>query len=82
KGSFSVPWQEALRPIAGVLLKDRHFHLADHGIVDQSGVRSRLERLNVGLDCNEYQLRQIILLELWLRNRAADGLAGQVPRAA
>jgi len=40
--------------------------------VDGDSVRSRLERLSVGLECNESQLRQIILLELWLRNRG-DG---------
>jgi hypothetical protein len=28
-----------------------------------------LERLSAGLDCNEVQLRQIILLEFWLRHR-------------
>ncbi|HET6977397.1 MAG TPA: asparagine synthase-related protein [Pyrinomonadaceae bacterium] len=82
KCSFSGPWQEALRPLAHLLLNDRHFHLVDHGIVDRASVRSRLERLCVGLDCNEYQLRQIIMLELWLRNRVADGLAGHLRRAA
>ncbi|HEX6717937.1 MAG TPA: asparagine synthase-related protein [Pyrinomonadaceae bacterium] len=82
KGSFSAPWQEAIRPIAHTLLKTNQFQLVDRGVIDHASVRSRLERLCGGLDCNEYQLRQIILLELWLRNRAADGLSRQMLRAA
>jgi len=39
--------------------------------VERDSLRARLERLCLGLDCNESQLRQIILLELWLRNRAS-----------
>lgn len=34
--------------------------------MDRASVLSRLERLSVGLECNQGQLRQIILLELWL----------------
>jgi hypothetical protein len=30
-----------------------------------------LERFTQGLDCNEFQLRMIILFEFWLRNRVA-----------
>lgn len=81
KGLFNAPWQEALRPIASVLLKERQLNLVERGFVDGASVRSRLERLSVGLDCNESQLRQIILLELWLRNRA-NGEVRQVLRAA
>jgi hypothetical protein len=70
KGAFNVPWQQALRPLARVLLNSGRFHLVERGFVDCASVRSRLERLCAGLDCNEHQLRNIILLELWLRNRA------------
>ena len=80
KGSFNAPWQEALRPVAHMLLTAKQLHVVERGIVDRSSVRSRLERLCAGLDCNEHQLRQIILLELWLRSREEDGL--QVLRAA
>ena len=71
KGVFNAPWQEALRPLARVLLEAKQLHLVDLGIVDHASVRSRLERLCVGLDCNASQLRQIVLLELWLHNRDA-----------
>jgi len=70
KGSFNAPWQEASKPIARTLLKAKKLHSVEHGFIDRDSVRTRLERLCLGLDCNESQLRQIILLELWLRNRA------------
>jgi len=82
KGVFNAPWQKALRPLARVLLKARQLYLVESGFVDRTSVLSRLERLSSGLDCNESQLRQIILLELWLRNRADGRLSGQVLRAA
>jgi asparagine synthase (glutamine-hydrolysing) len=76
KGSFGPPWQEALRPLARVLLKARQFHLVEMGIVDRASVVSRLQRLSAGLDCNESQLRQIVLFEMWLRNRAMADCPG------
>jgi len=82
KGSFNAPWQEALRPLARALLKAKKLHTVERGFVDRESVRSRLERLCLGLDCNEPQLRQIILLELWLRNRENHEQAGQVLKAA
>jgi asparagine synthase (glutamine-hydrolysing) len=82
KGSFSAPWQDALPQLARVLLHAKQLHLAERGVVDHTNVRSRLERLCHGLDCNEYQLRQIILLELWLRSRENVGLGGQLLQAA
>jgi asparagine synthase (glutamine-hydrolysing) len=81
KGSFSAPWQEGLRPLARGLLKARQFHLVGRGFVDRASLLSRLERFCVGLECNEHQLRQIIMLELWLRNRA-DGEVSRQARAA
>jgi Asparagine synthase (glutamine-hydrolyzing) len=82
KGLFNIPWQEALRPLAHALLKEKKLHLTERRIVDQASLRSRLERLCLGRECNESQLRQIILLELWLRNRATETPAGQVFKAA
>ena len=81
KGSFNAPWQAASRPLARALLKVKKLHSVDRGFVDQTSLRTRLERLCLGLDCNESQLRQIILLELWLRNRA-DSESRQFLRAA
>ena len=68
KGSFNAPWQKASRPLAHALLKTKKLHCVERGFVEHTSLRSRLERLSLGLDCNESQLRQIILLELWLRN--------------
>jgi asparagine synthase (glutamine-hydrolysing) len=68
KGSFNAPWQHALRPLAHALLKTKKLHSVERGFVNRDSLRGRLERLCRGLDCNESQLRQIILLELWLRN--------------
>jgi len=82
KGSFNAPWREALRPLARALLKAKKLHTVERGFVDRESLRGRLERLCLGLDCNESQLRQIILLELWLRNRANHEQAGQVLKAA
>lgn len=82
KGSFSAPWQEASRPLARALLNANKLHSVERGFVDGESVRARLERLCLGLDCNESQLRQIILLELWLRDRANRERTGQVLRAA
>jgi len=81
KGSFNAPWQEASKPLARTLLNAKKLHSVEHGFVDRDSVRTRLERLCLGLDCNESQLRQIILLELWLRNRGHEQ-AGQVLKAA
>ncbi|HEU4713233.1 MAG TPA: asparagine synthase-related protein [Pyrinomonadaceae bacterium] len=72
KCSFSAPWQEASRPLARALLSANTLYSVELGFVDQASVRARLERLCRGLDCNESQLRQVILLELWLRARAHD----------
>lgn len=82
KGLFNAPWQEALRPLAHALLKAGQLHVVERGFVDRTSVLSRLQRLSAGLDCNESQLRNIILLELWLRNRAEGGLAAVEPGVA
>jgi hypothetical protein len=76
KGLFNAPWQEALRPRARDLMKARQLQLVERGFVDRTSVLKRLERLSAGLECNEFQLRQIILLELWLRNRERGGRPG------
>jgi asparagine synthase (glutamine-hydrolysing) len=70
KGSFNAPWQQATRPLAHALLKTKKLHTVERGFVDRDSLRARLVRHCLGLDCNESQLRQIMLLELWLRNRA------------
>jgi asparagine synthase (glutamine-hydrolysing) len=79
---FNTPWQAALRPLARMLAGAKHLHVVERGFVDHVSLCSRLERLCRGLDCNEYQLRQIIMLELWLRNRASDEPAKHMLPAA
>ena len=79
KGFFNAPWQEALRPLAQALLQFGNLHSVERGFVDRDSVLSRLQRLSTGLDCNESQLRNIVLLELWLRNRAeGESKAGEL----
>jgi hypothetical protein len=82
KGLFHAPMREALRPLAIDLLKWRQLQLVERGFVDRASVLSRLERLAAGLECNETQLQQIILLELWLRNRGQSLSAGAASQAA
>jgi asparagine synthase (glutamine-hydrolysing) len=77
KGLFNLPWQEALRPLALSLLRTGKLHLDERGYVDRESVLSRLQRLSTGLDCNEAQLRYIVLLEFWLCNRAENGFGGK-----
>ena len=72
KGLFDLPWQEALRPLADYLLRSGELQLVARGYLDRGSILSRLQRLAIGLDCNHSQLRNIIVLELWLRNRCDD----------
>jgi asparagine synthase (glutamine-hydrolysing) len=69
KGLFGAPWHEALLPMAHDLLQSRTLQVIERGFVDRTSFVSRLERLTAGSDCNEAQLRNIVLLEFWLRNR-------------
>lgn len=82
KGLFNTPWQEALRPLAHLLLQSGRLHLVERGFLDRTSVLSRLQRLSAGLDCNLSQLRQIMLLELWLRNHREGRFAEQRHRVA
>jgi asparagine synthase (glutamine-hydrolysing) len=68
KASFSGTFLQSLRPAARALLEQsRPLLLAEHGYVDASKVRARLDRMTHSLSCGEHQLRQIVLLEHWLR---------------
>ena len=70
KGLFGAPWIEALRPLAASLLRSSSWQVVEHGWIDRASFASRLQKLTRGLDCNEPQLRQIIILECWLRSHA------------
>ena len=69
KSLFGAAYFRSLKPIADSLLKDRRWQVVERGWVDATTFGSRLHQLREGLDCNEPQLRQVILLECWLRNR-------------
>lgn len=71
KDLFDSVFLESLRPIARSFLKaPRQLQVVERGYVDPHDLTTRLERLSNSLECNEPQLRQIILLELWLRGKA------------
>jgi hypothetical protein len=82
KGLFHAPMREALRPLSQSLLKVRELQLVERGLLDRASVVSRLGRFSAGLDCNETQLQQIILLELWLRNHGLKRSSGVASQAA
>ena len=77
KGLFNLPWQEALVPLARILLSAKELHLVDRGFVDRASLLPRLQRLSLGLDCNLDQMRYVILLELWLRRRMENQRIGR-----
>ena len=71
KDAFTGVFLESLRPLAGEMLKQpRRLQVVERGYVDSVSLKKRLELISHSLDCNEPQLRQIILLEFWLRSRA------------
>jgi asparagine synthase (glutamine-hydrolysing) len=72
KSLFGTPWFQALAPVARHLLASRRWEVVERGWVDADSLTARLQRLMVGLDCNEPQLRNIILLEYWLRHRKEE----------
>ena len=69
KGLFSSSYFKAFRPLAVSLLQARRWRVVERGWIDRESFASRLERLSRGIECNQQQLRQILLLEYWLRNR-------------
>ena len=69
KSLFSSSYFKAFRPLAVSLLQARRWRVVERGWIDRESLASRLEHLSRGLECNQQQLRQILLLEYWLRNR-------------
>ena len=70
KDAFGGVFLDSLRPLAqGLLKQPESLQVVERGYVDVENLKKRLEQLSHSLDCNEPQLRQIILLELWLRGR-------------
>ena len=69
KGLFGSLYLKAFRPLAAKLLRARRWRVVERGWIERASLTSRLERLTRGLACEQHQLRQILLLEYWLRNR-------------
>ena len=62
----------ALIPLAKAMLtQPALIEIVARGFVDRKSLLARLERFTQGVDCNQSQLRNVILFEFWLRNRAA-----------
>jgi asparagine synthase (glutamine-hydrolysing) len=85
KASYNPVFRSALLPMATALLKTpRKIELVERGLVDRASLLARLEKFRQGLDCNETQLRQVLLFEFWLRKRpdiAAPADAAACPPA-
>jgi asparagine synthase (glutamine-hydrolysing) len=75
KGSYTGIFLESVRPAAQAMLTDSKLLVVEHGYVDPVDVRERLQRITQSLNCNEPQLRQIVLLEFWLRARSKRSVA-------
>jgi asparagine synthase (glutamine-hydrolysing) len=70
KAAFGAVYRQALLPLAAEALRDTaKMRAVESGFIDRDSVTERLRAFVNGLDCNESQLRQIILFEFWLRNR-------------
>ena len=74
KTIYERVFRQALVPMAAELLqRPGEMRMVESGYVDRRSVMERLKRFTEGLDCNSSQLRQLILFEFWLRNRAHSG---------
>jgi hypothetical protein len=82
KGLFGGAYLEAFRPFARQLLRQRSWHVVERGWIDRASLTARLERPSHGLECNQIQLRQILLLENWLRQREHPALQLSIPLAS
>jgi asparagine synthase (glutamine-hydrolysing) len=75
KGAYHTAYRQALIPLASELLKrPADIRLVEYRYVDRNSFTDRLTRFAQGLDCNESQLRQLILFEFWLRGSGGTGV--------
>jgi asparagine synthase (glutamine-hydrolysing) len=85
KGSYASTYRDSMKPLATQLLTGSgKLQLVERGYLERASLLRRLGRFTQGLDCNETQLRQILILEFWLRKRMAappsSDSAGRPPR--
>ena len=70
KAAYSGVFRRSLLPMAQELLRSPSpLLLAEGGFIDAQAARARLNHFTLGLECNEAQLHQIVMLEFWLRAR-------------
>src|SRR6185312_17239888 len=70
KAAYSGVFRRSLMPMAQELLRSPSpLLLVEGGFIDGQAARTRLEHFALGLECNEVQLHQIVMLEFWLRAR-------------
>jgi asparagine synthase (glutamine-hydrolysing) len=70
KATYTQVYRQALIPLATKMhSQPDQIRLVAHGYVDRISLEERLARYLQGLDCNEPQLRQLLLFEFWLRKR-------------
>jgi hypothetical protein len=82
KATFAQAYRQALIPLATQMLSQpNQLRVVAHNYVDGQSVTERLARFLQGLDCNEPQLRQLLLFEFWLRNREARASSSVSPES-
>jgi hypothetical protein len=82
KAAYGGVYRRALLPLAAEMLREPgKMRVAEYGFVDRNSVTERLSAFTGGLDSNEAQLRQIILLEFWLRHRDRPCPSGLPPES-
>jgi asparagine synthase (glutamine-hydrolysing) len=82
KDSFSSVFLDSLRPLGDKLRKEPRLQVVERGYVDPQSLKTRLDNLAHSMECNEPQLRQIILLEVWLRSRENQRRSDNAPISA
>jgi|SoiMethySBSTD1v2_1073268.scaffolds.fasta_scaffold00086_33 asparagine synthase (glutamine-hydrolysing) len=80
--TFSAPWIEIMRDVTGVLQQTAEWQVVERGWVEPASLFARLHRLLHRLDCNEAQLRQILILECWLRKQQGTLTSDRVRQIA
>ena len=78
KAAYTSTYGGALRPLAAILLRDPSaIEIVERGFVEPGSLRDRLKKFTQGLECNEPQLRQLIVFEFWLRNSGREESGGR-----
>jgi asparagine synthase (glutamine-hydrolysing) len=83
KAAYNASFIDALRPLALQMLEQpASLQVVQRGYIDRRNLEGRLRLLTQRLECNEPQLRRVILLEFWLRNRARHDVSRQAAAAS